>query len=182
VLHHAGMATLLVDLLDERESGDRSNAFDIKLLADRLKAAAHFVRENGETRDLPLGYFGIGTGAAAALLAASDQGTDVSAIVSCAARPDLVKDALPRVRAASLFIVGGRDERAIAANRDAMARMRCDKELKLIPSADHSYPEAALEEVGHAASEWFQAHFARDHRRRQESQGSALTEPLSSGV
>jgi dienelactone hydrolase len=181
VLHRAGMATLLLDLLDEHEADLRHNAFNIKLLADRLKLSAQHVRANGLLRGLPLGYFGISTGAAAALRAAADQGKDVAAIVSCAGHPNLAQESLPNVQAATLFLVAGHDERQIAIHRDAMSQMQCIREMKLVHGADHSYSEEALKEVGPLAVEWFQAHLACDRRHENENVQPAASGQGSSG-
>jgi dienelactone hydrolase len=181
VLHHADMATLLLDLLDEREADLRSKMFHIRLLADRLKTSAQRVRANGMMYNLPLGYLGIGTGAAVALRAAADQGKDVAAIVSCAGRPNLAEESLPHVQAATLFLVAGHDERQIAIHRDAMARMQCIREMKFVHGADHSYSEAALKEVGPLAAEWFQAHMACDLRIEHEYAKSSAARQGSSG-
>jgi putative phosphoribosyl transferase len=161
VLQQAGIATLLFDLLDEQEADDRAKVFDINLLAQRLSAAATWVKAQKQIAKLPLGYFGASTGAAAALVAAAAQGNDVKAVVSRGGRPDLAADALPLVQAATLLIVGGDDEPVIELNRHALARLRCEKQLKIVPGATHLFSEpGALEQVAHLASEWFQLHLA----------------------
>jgi putative phosphoribosyl transferase len=158
VLHRAGIATLLLDLLDEREADIRAKVFDIKVLAHRLKTATAWVQEKEQIRILQLGYFGVSTGAAATLVAAADQGTDVKAIVSRGGRLDLAEEALPQVRAATLLIVGGGDKPLIELNHRALTRLQCVKELKIIPGATHVFPEPELEEAARLASQWFQRH------------------------
>jgi putative phosphoribosyl transferase len=158
VLQRAGIATLLLDLLDEREADIRSKVFDIKLLAHRLKTATAWVHEKEQISSLPLGYFGVSTGAAAALVAAADRGTNVKAIVSRGGRLDLADEALPQVQAATLLIVGGGDKPLIELNHRALARMQCEKELKIIPGATHVFPEPEFEEAARLASQWFQRH------------------------
>jgi putative phosphoribosyl transferase len=160
ILQKTGIATLLFDLLDESEANDRAKVFDIELLAQRLRAAAIWIQRQEQTRTLNLGYFGASTGAAAALVAAA-QGDDVKAVVSRGGRPDLADNILPLVRAATLLIVGGDDEPVVELNRRALARMKCEKQLKIIPGATHLFSEAgALEQVAHLASQWFQLHLA----------------------
>jgi putative phosphoribosyl transferase len=157
-LHQTGIATLLLDLLDEREADTRSKVFDIKLLAHRLKTATAWVQEKEQIRSLQLGYFGVSTGAAAALAAAADRGTDVKAIVSRGGRPDLADEVLPQVRAATLLIVGGGNKPLIELNHRALARLQCVKEMKIIPGATHVFPEPEFEEATRLTSQWFQQH------------------------
>jgi dienelactone hydrolase len=164
VLQEAGVATLLFDLLTSREEQEeyftRHLRFDIPLLAGRLAAAAKWVLGRNETQNVDLGFFGASTGAAAALIAASQLGEQVKAVVSRGGRPDLAGDALPRVEAATLFIVGGEDHVVIDLNEEAFARLRCEKQMKIIPGATHLFEEpGTLEQVAHLAGEWFHSHF-----------------------
>lgn len=161
VLQQAGFATLLFDLLDEQESEDRANVFDIMLLAERLTAAATWVFDEKSLATMPLGYFGASTGAGAALVAAADQGNLVGAIVSRGGRPDLAGAALARVVSPTLLIVGGDDEPVIELNRLALAAMHCEKQLTIVPGATHLFPEpGALQTVARLATDWFQLHLA----------------------
>jgi putative phosphoribosyl transferase len=154
-LRESGIATLLFDLLTDREAADRENVFDIGLLAERLRAARDWVRADPETSQLGIGYFGASTGAAAALVAAADDAA-IRAIVSRGGRPDLAADALPRVQAPTLLIVGGDDHGVIELNEDAYARLRCEKRLTIVPGATHLFEEpGTLEEVVRVASDWF---------------------------
>ncbi|MBI2940300.1 MAG: dienelactone hydrolase family protein [Chloroflexi bacterium] len=161
-LQSARLATLLVDLLEEREAGDRRLVFDIEFLAERLSIATDWLRQEPETRDLPVGYFGASTGAAAALVAAARRPEEVRAIVSRGGRPDLAGSYLPRVQAPTLLIVGGDDEPVIALNEQAMQGMGCPKQLVIIPGATHLFEEpGALEEVARLAERWFAQHLER---------------------
>jgi putative phosphoribosyl transferase len=156
VLQSAGLGTLLIDLLEEDEAGDRSNVFDISLLAARLQAAAAWLAGHAETASRSLGYFGASTGAAAALTAAAHGPTPIRAIVSRGGRPDLALDALPRVTAPSLLIVGGNDRQVLELNRQAFERLTCLRKLVVVKGATHLFPEpGALEEVSRLAKEWF---------------------------
>jgi putative phosphoribosyl transferase len=158
-LQEAGLATLLFDLLGPDEAEDRRKVFDIALLADRLQAAADWLGRDPETRHLTPGYFGASTGAAAALVAAARQPQRVRAVVSRGGRPDLACDDLPAVEAPTLLIVGGADELVLELNRQALARLRCPKELIVVPGATHLFPEpGALGEVARLASRWFAHH------------------------
>ncbi len=157
-LQHAGLATLLFDLLTDEEAADRRNVFDIPLLADRLRQAASWVIRLAAVRGLPLGFFGASTGAAAALMAAASR-KDVRAIVGRGGRPDLAGEALARVTAPTLLIVGGNDPDVLALNASAQRRLRCEHRLEVVPGATHLFEEAgALESVVVLARGWFLAH------------------------
>jgi putative phosphoribosyl transferase len=134
--------------------------FDIGLLASRLEAASGWVRTNPSIKDLPVGYFGASTGAAAALVAAAAEWRGkVSAVVSRGGRPDLAHEALGAVRAPTLLIVGGDDRVVIGLNRQALARLACEKRLEIVPGATHLFEEpGTLEQVAALAAEWFERH------------------------
>jgi putative phosphoribosyl transferase len=154
-LREAGLATLLLDLLSPEEEGDRRNVFDIPLLASRLDEAAEWARTRPELAELPIGYFGASTGAAAALMAAAEQ-QNVAAVVSRGGRPDLVGAALRSVKAPTLLIVGGADVSVIPLNRAALSQLACEKQLLIIPGATHLFEEpGALEQVTAHATMWF---------------------------
>ncbi len=162
-LRRAGLATLLFDLLTEREAADRRNVFDIELLAERLLTATRWTHEQAATRDLPLGYFGASTGAAAALVAAAGSELAIGAIVSRGGRPDMAGPALVEVRAPTLLIVGGDDVQVLALNRSALARLRCAKKLEIVPGASHLFEEpGALDAVIDLARRWFSDHLLPD--------------------
>ena len=159
-LRQAGLATLLIDLLTpEEEEVDlrtRHLRFDIGMLAERLIGATDWMKRELDTRNLHLGYFGASTGAGAALVAAAERPEEVGAIVSRGGRPDLAGEALPRVRAPTLLIVGENDVPVIEMNREAMERLRVEKELEIVSGATHLFEEpGALEKVAHLASDWF---------------------------
>ncbi len=161
VLQHEGLATLLLDLLEEAEAEDRGNVFDISLLASRLESTADWLSHNAETQSLGLGYFGASTGAGSALVAAAHAPGRVKAVVSRGGRPDLAWPDLPAVKAPTLLIVGGRDDVVVELNEKAFARLRCQKELVVIPGATHLFPEpGALEEVARLAASWFVRHLS----------------------
>jgi putative phosphoribosyl transferase len=165
-LQAAGLATLLIDLLTPAEEAVDQHTghlrFDIPLLAERLVAATHWLREEPSTRALPAGYFGASTGGGAALVAAAALPERVGAVVSRGGRPDLAGDALPRVRAPTLLIVGGRDLTVLELNRAAMTRMRTEVRLEIVPGATHLFEEpGALEIVAHLARDWFLRHLRR---------------------
>ncbi len=171
VLHESGLATLLLDLLTpEEEAVDlrtRHLRFDIELLAQRLVNTTDWLARAQDTGNLPIGYFGASTGAGAALMAAAGRPDSVHAVVSRGGRPDLAGEALPRVRAPTLLIVGGEDAPVIDMNEDAMARMRGEVRLEIIGGATHLFEEpGTLEQVARLARDWFAQYLVSAHVQR----------------
>src|SRR4030088_747872 len=163
VLNEAKLATLLIDLLTlDEEVVDARTAqlrFDIQLLAERLGGATDWLTLFPDTKHLRIGYFGASTGAAAALVAAAVRPDVVSAVVSRGGRPDLAGAALTRVKAPTLLIVGEDDIQVIELNRQALAQLRCEKQLVIVPGATHLFEEpGALDVVAQLARDWFQRH------------------------
>ena len=165
ILQTSGIATLLFDLLQDAEAENRNIVFDINLLAQRLEAVTAWTHQEPKTRELPLGYFGASTGAAAALVAAARQKALVAAIVSRGGRADLARDFLPEVEAPTLLIVGGDDKEVVELNRQALAQLRCEKELTIVRGATHLFPEpGALTQVAELASAWFERYLPAAER------------------
>ncbi|MDO9182419.1 MAG: erythromycin esterase family protein, partial [Bacteriovorax sp.] len=151
-LNNAGFSTLLFDLLTVSEALDRKNVFDIELMTKRLLVATEWAKRN--CPKLPIGYFGASTGAAAALGAAFER-LDIFAIVSRGGRPDLALDALPKVYAPTLLLVGSKDEQVIELNQLALNKLKNGKMI-LIPKAGHIFEEpGTLEQVVEYAVSWF---------------------------
>jgi len=161
VLRQAGIGTLLMDLLTLQEDETYETRFDIALLTRRLGVATAWLQHDPRVKDLPLGYFGASTGAAAALQAAAKMGAAVSAVVSRGGRPDMAgAEALRQVAAPTLLLVGGWDDIVIDLNQAAYDVMHCKKEISIIPGATHLFEEpGTLEEVARQASAWFTQHF-----------------------
>ncbi len=164
-LREAGVGTLLFDLLTkEEEAQDRYTAhlrFDVGLLADRLVDATIWALARGDA-PRAVGYFGAGTGAAAALIAAATLGERVGAVVSRGGRPDLAGRALGRVVSPTLLIVGSLDSPVIVMNEQAYAKLECEKDVALIHAAGHHFEEPrAVEAVAAHATEWFTRHLLR---------------------
>jgi putative phosphoribosyl transferase len=158
-LQDASLATLLLDLLlpdeDARDQYTAEYRFDVQLRGRRLAIATQWAKGDPDTGELPAGYFGASTGAAAALIAAADE-PDVAAIVSRGGRPDLAGEALARVVAPTLLIVGGADMLVLELNRRALHELGSPiKELAVVPGATHLFEEpGALEEVTRLAADW----------------------------
>jgi len=155
VLREAGLATLLFDLLTETEDHTYSNRFDIDLLTRRLLQASDWSTGQQALAQMPIGYFGASTGAAAALKAAAERGPSVAAVVSRGGRPDLAGNALPTVPSPTLLIVGGNDPTVLDLNRQALAQLQATARLEIIEGATHLFEEpGTLEEAARLARDW----------------------------
>lgn len=164
-LNGAGLGTLLFDLLtaseEEVDARTREHRFDIPLISRRMSEAVGWLTEQSVTTAMPLGLFGASTGAAAALVAAAENPDQVRAVVSRGGRPDLAGNALPRVQAPTLLIVGGLDTTVIDINREAAAKLNCRHEVKIVPGASHLFEEPGkLNIVQKAAADWFTDYLA----------------------
>ncbi len=164
-LYQAGLATFLMDLLTAgEEQEDRSTGhlrFDIQLLSRRVVDVTKWLSLQPGIANLKIGYFGASTGAAAALVAATEHLFEVGAIVSRGGRPDLASSALPAVQAPTLLLVGSNDTQVIELNRLAYSLLRCEKHMEIIPGASHLFAEpGTLEKVAELARDWFTSHLA----------------------
>jgi putative phosphoribosyl transferase len=162
-LHEAGLATLLFNLLSrEEEPADTFNArlrFDVEFLARRLRAATAWARQQPETAELPLGYFGASSGAAAAFVAADSDRAAIRAIVTRGARIELSAPVVRNLHTPTMLIVGGKDESVAALNLEIWAQLRCEKSIEIIPGAGHLFEEpGALDNVAALAARWFSEH------------------------
>jgi dienelactone hydrolase len=165
VLVRGGLATLLMDLLTAQEERvdlrTRHLRFDIGLLGRRVIATIDWLSTEAIVKDLPVGCFGASTGAAAALIAAAERPERVRAVVSRGGRPDLAGEALRRVTAPTLLIVGGNDPEVLKLNRLALAALAGEARLEVVPGATHLFEEpGALERVAVLARDWFLRHLA----------------------
>lgn len=162
-LQNAGIGTLLFDLLTQEETLEDNRVghlrYNISLLSQRLMAATRWAISQPQAEHFGLGYFGAGTGAAAALMAAAELGAVIDAVVVRGGRPELAREILPRITSPTLLIVGEYDDVVLQLNRVAWQRMHCEKELQVVPQATHLFEEqGALEEVAELASDWFHLH------------------------
>lgn len=171
IIRDTGMGTLLFDLLtqDEEQEDQASGEFrfDMELLANRLIAATDWVERQAETSGLKIGYFGASTGGGAALMAAATLGERVAAVVSRGGRPDLAGEALVEVKCPTLLLVGGLDDVVIRLNQQALEKLCCKKELRIISGASHLFAERGkLEQVAHISAQWFHLHMPPNHSER----------------
>lgn len=163
VLRQAGIGTLLFDLLTQDEENEDlvtgALRFDISLLARRLTDATQWVENQPDLSHLKIGFFGASTGGGAALMAAATLSDRISAVVSRGGRPDLAGSALESVQCPTLLVVGGLDDIVIRLNEEAYAKLRCMKELRIIPGASHLFSEPGkLEQVAQISANWFCEH------------------------
>jgi putative phosphoribosyl transferase len=163
-LNKSGIGTLLIDLLTEaEEETDEFTGqfrFDISLLATRLIAATNWLKQRADLKKYGVGYFGASTGAAAAVIAAANFPSETRAVVSRGGRPDLAMTYLPKVKAPTLFIVGGDDQEVLDLNRKALALVKVDRKLEVVPGATHLFEEPGkLEEVARLSEGWFLKYF-----------------------
>ncbi|MFR9674196.1 dienelactone hydrolase family protein [Streptomyces sp. TR06-5] len=166
VLQDSGLATLLFDLLtadEEREDAVTAGLrFDIPFLTGRLVAAVDWLTRNEDVGHLPLGLFGASTGAAAALVAAASRPGTVRAVVSRGGRPDLAGEALERVTAPVLLVVGGLDQQVLRLNRQAGEALAGPHTIQVVPGATHLFEEpGTLDLAAAAACDWFVDHLTR---------------------
>ncbi len=164
-LQKVNCATLLFDLLtaeeDEIDSTTSQYRFDIDFLANRLVASTNWIIKNPVLNKLPVGYFGASTGGGAALVAAARLSMLIKAVVSRGGRPDLAGESLAYVKAPTLLIVGGKDDRVIELNKQAFEQLHCEKKLEIVPGATHLFEEnGKLEAVSMLANHWFKKYLA----------------------
>lgn len=156
VLHENKLATLLFDLLTVEEDRVYETRFNIDLLTERLVGVTQHLNEREDTSGLKKGLFGASTGAASALMAASQLKNMVKAVVSRGGRVDMAREHLSEVEAPTLFIVGQEDNVVLQLNEQAFASMHCEKKLEIISGATHLFEEpGALEKVAHLSANWF---------------------------
>lgn len=156
-LKENGFGTLLFDLLTPYEDQNYEMRFNIELLTNRLVTVTRWMKNQEEYKGLNIGFFGASTGAASALRAAVSLGPEiVKAVVSRGGRPDLAEEKLGSVKSPTLLLVGGLDTKVIKLNQQAFEKMKCMKELTIIPGASHLFEETGkLEEVTRHADNWF---------------------------
>jgi putative phosphoribosyl transferase len=166
ILQESGFATLLMDLLTPNEDDlDRHSGeyrFDIGRLTERLIGACEWLSADEGTSKLRISLFGASTGGGAALVAAAEIPEQIAAVISRGGRPDLAGEALARVRAPTLLLVGGNDETVLELNREALAQLTAPARLEVIPGATHLFEEpGALDEVARHATAWLETYAAR---------------------
>lgn len=180
-LQDEGLGTFLFDLLTPEEDEDVQTRFDIELLTNRLVGATQWLEAYSVAKSCRIGFFGASTGAASALRAAALL-PQIFAVVSRGGRPDLAGELLKQVKAPTLLIVGAMDEGVLDLNREAYAKMTCEKKLVVVEGASHLFEEKGkMEEVAMLSAAWFIHHemnaddndenFSTSHSRRKNASG-----------
>lgn len=144
VLHACGCATLCI------EGGA---AASLATLNGRLLGALEWLRS--VHRLVPLGVFGAGLGAVAALTVAASRPDLVQAVVALQADVALASVPLDRVSAATLFVLGRDDPARLAAHRAALPRLLAARRLEIVPGADDRADAGAAQAVADLAAQWF---------------------------
>lgn len=161
-LAEAGIASLLLNLLTtDEESLDEATGylrFNTSVHTQRIVGAANWLAQHYETRNLRIGYYGVGLGAAATAAAAGIRPDLVGAMVAQASRLDLKETNLAGVQTPTLLISGEKDTDGIRRNQVALERLQgvTHKEFEIVPNSTSRFdtPEA-LKEVVRLASVWF---------------------------
>jgi pimeloyl-ACP methyl ester carboxylesterase len=171
-LQAAGLATLLLDLLTEEEEREDAAAgfwrYDVDVHMQRMIEALRWTRRHPIAGRLGFGFYGASTGGATALVAAAKLGPLVRAVVSRGGRIDFAGQVLPLISAPTLLIAGGADEPTLGMNRGALVRLRCPKELAVVPGATHLFEEpGALDQVAALTVRWFQQHLLTLGRKKE---------------
>jgi predicted alpha/beta-hydrolase family hydrolase len=156
IFNHAGISTLLVSL-EKVEEDLYARGGDLKLMTQRLIEVTKWLTEESLTRNLAIGYFGCGGGAAAAMSAAAQLDGTIQAIVCRGGRADLAIEVLGKVKTPVLLIMGELDKDGIALNELAADHLRFHTEMKIIEGASHLFEEEGkLDEVAGLAIDWYQ--------------------------
>lgn len=157
LFHASGLATLSVDLMKEIAFSDNN----VSIFSQRIIGISNWLIVNPETQNYSIGYFGIGTVGAAALMAAAERPDIVHALVSCGGQIDAAKPYFPRVQAPTLFIAGEQDTQGINLYQEALAQiatpLAVDKKVETIAGVAQLLPDK-LQDVMQLANEWFARH------------------------
>lgn len=163
--NRASFCTVLADLLTEEEdiedSIQESLRYDVPLLAGRVLAVVDYVAADATLGSLPMGVFGSGMGAAAAVTAAAKRSSTVRALVCSAGRPDLAGSSLAWLGMPALFLFGGDDTVGYGFMRTLLQVLppQIPKRLEVIDGATDRFDESThVARAALLASAWFTEH------------------------
>jgi len=163
-LRKNGIATLLIDLLTPGERNlfrTHNSLANINWLYNRLASVIDWLHQHEQTATLSLALFGSNIGAAAALKTAADRQQHIAAVISWSGRPELVKDSLAKITAATLLIAGAYDQKLVDANRDAIEQFRAPCFLEIIPNTGFDLKEPGkVEALAQLCSDWLPQYLA----------------------
>ena len=157
----AKLGTLLLNLLTPGEAQNPLKVYAIELLAERVRAAVDWLKQEARAKKLPIGLWGAETCAAAALKTAAIDPQRIVAVVCCGGRPDLARSSLARVQAPTLLLVGSRDYIGLAQNKKHLAYFKGKRQLQTIDDAANLFESAAaVNEASRLSRDWFREHFS----------------------
>lgn len=155
LFQHA-LATLVVDLFttEEQQLDAASSYFraNTDIMQQRIIGIAQWLSENSLTHTFSIGYFGMGTTGAAALIAAAERPDLVAAIVSSQTQLSAAQDYLPRILAPTLLIVAESDQDTITTHQDALAHISAEKRF------EQGVQQPS--DIARLACTWFSAHLS----------------------
>jgi putative phosphoribosyl transferase len=156
----SGLASLLVDLFaSEEQQVDKETAFfrtNTSIMQQRIIGIAEWLREQPETENLSIGYFGTGVSGAAALIAAAQRPDVVRAAVTADGRIDMAQDYLRSILAPTMLIVAQNDTAPVRRHQDTLEQLTVDKQFEQIPGVGSLFENwHALDEVARLAGQWF---------------------------
>ena len=155
-MHGAGLATVLVDLLDADDDVDRT--FDIPFLTERLTRVVEWVKKHPILGRLPLALYGASTGAAAAVAAAAND-HDIRCVVCRGGRVDLAAEQVADLVQPVLLIVGSLDTVVLGLNTVFCEQLGPRCTMKVVEGASHLFEEnGALQQVARQAIEYLTSH------------------------
>lgn len=165
-LKNGGFATLLIDLLSQEEGMlDMKTAqfrFNIDLLASRLVSCIDWLVSQAELKDLAIGLYGASTGAAAAIITATERPDPVFAVVSRGGRIDMAAEAITRLKSPILVVIGDQDRDILSLSKPVFDKIKAPKKYAIIPGAGHLFEETGtLEMASQAALDWFSSSIER---------------------
>jgi dienelactone hydrolase len=168
ILNQSGYATALADLMADQEStrnartGELCSGLD--LLVRRMVALTDWIAMQPVFQDMPVGYFGAGSGAEAALIAAAKRPEVIRAVVSCGARLERAGASLGEIDAPVLVIAGSEDPSLLASQRAMMTRLPewTHSQLEVIDGiADPFSDPHAVQRLARSTRSWYQRHFSK---------------------
>ena len=157
-LRALGFATFLFDFTGHGESEGTEADSTLEQQADDLGAALDAIQGLDEIDGARVGLAGASSGAAAALLAAA-RDARVRALALRSPNPAGAEDAVPRVTAPTLLVVGEHDAPIREACEPLCARFGGPWRLEVVAGGDHLFEDpAALARAAGVMAAWFQRH------------------------
>lgn len=171
-LNRAGYCTVLADLLTDAEAIedaiDEDLRYDLPLLKGRAALVLEWIARAPQLSGRPLALYCAGTGGAVGMILAAENPALVQAMVCGASRPDLAGSWAARVRAATLFVIGGEDAVGVGFTRlvAEIFPREVPSRLELVQGVGLRFEEGpAAARAAELAIGWFDAHLAEAGRQ-----------------